>query len=73
MIKSLKYNEQAKSLNLEISTQDLPIIIEGLETLIDKRIDKFDDKIEKTKMERCNELLDNLYKIAAKDIPKRSL
>lgn len=72
MTKCLKYDHETKSLNLEISKRDLHIIMEGLNSLMEKRRDKFYDELEKDDMERCRELLHNLYDIAAKDLPKRS-
>jgi hypothetical protein len=72
MTKFLKYDNQTKSLHLEISRRDLHLIIESLNALIEKRRDKFYDDLEKEDMERCRELLHSLYEIAAKDLPKRS-
>jgi hypothetical protein len=72
MRRMVKYDEQAESLQLEISRDDLHIIIEGLNTLMEKRKDKFNDELEKERLERCRELVRSLYKIAANDLPERS-
>jgi len=72
MAKCLKYDSETKNLHLEISKQDLHIIIEALNALMEKRRDKFYDELEKEDLERCRELSHNLNAIAGKDIPQRS-
>ena len=67
----VNYNKDADSLQLEISRGDLHIIIESLNTLMEKRKDKFFDELEKGRMESCRDLARSLYKIAANDLPKR--
>jgi hypothetical protein len=67
----LRCNEQAKSLELEVSKEDLHIIIQGLNTLMEKRKSKFDDELEKKEMERCRELSDELQNVASNSLAKR--
>ena len=61
----VNYDEQSDSLQLEISRDDLHIIIEGLNTLMEKRKAKFNDEVERERLERCRDLTGSLYKIAA--------